>query len=107
MTVHTGTLLRTYFENKRTRKAVLARLLGVTNSAIIGYQKKESVQTKTLLALSTILKHNFFMDIALMLPPEYSTTKNVFEEKNNEIEALKEEVKKLTIERDVLLKVAG
>ena len=104
-TLHTGTLLTTYFETKRTRRAALARIMGIKTSTVLGYQKRESIQTKTLLEISIHLKHNFFMDIAMMLPPEYGSTKSVFEAKDNEIEALKEEVKKLTIQRDVLLQI--
>ena len=41
----------------------------------------------------------------MMLPSDYTSTKNIFEEKDLEINILKEEVKKLTIERNILLQV--
>ena len=79
MELHIGNLLTHYFNTKRTRRASLARLMNVHIATILGYQKKESLQTKTLMAMATILKHNFFMDIAMQLPQEYTTTKNIFE----------------------------
>lgn len=51
--------------------------------------------------------HNFFMDIAMQLPQDYTTTQNIFEEKNLEIATLKEQVNKLQIERDILLMAIG
>lgn len=50
--------------------------------------------------------HNFFMDIAMQLPQDYTTTQNIFE-KNLEIATLKEQVNKLQIERDILLMAIG
>ena len=67
--------------------------------------KKEHLNTSRLLEISTILQHNFFMDIAMALPPTYTTTQDIFDEKNLEIEKLKKEIEKLTIERDVLLRI--
>lgn len=57
--------------------------------------------------MATILKHNFFMDIAMQLPQDYTTTQNIFEEKKQEIATLKEQVNKLQIERDILLMAIG
>lgn len=107
MELHIGNLLTHYFNTKRTRRASLARLMNVHIATILGYQKKESLQTKTLMAMATILKHNFFMDIAMQLPQDYTTTQNIFEEKNLEIATLKEQVNKLQIERDILLMAIG
>ena len=57
--IHIGTLLTAYFERKRTRRAALARIMNVHTATILGYQKKESIQIKTLVEISTHLKHNF------------------------------------------------
>lgn len=107
MNINIGQLLTQHFEKHRTRRAALARHMGVFTSGILRYQKCESLQTKTLVTLCTHLKHNFFMDIALMLPPEYTTTTNPFEAKNQRIAELEEELKLVKTERDVLLKVMG
>jgi hypothetical protein len=45
------------------------------------------------------------MDIEQQLPTDYATTHDVFATKNEEIALLKEALKKLTIERDLLLKL--
>ena len=82
MNINIGQLLTQHFEKHRTRRAALARHMGIFTSGILRYQKCESLQTKTLITLCTHLKHNFFMDIALMLPPEYTTTTNPVEAKN-------------------------
>ena len=98
-------MLHSYFEDKRIRRAVLARLLNLGLKALMQHEKNESIQTKRLLEICTHLKHNFFMDIAIMLPPEYSTTQNPYEEKDKQIAQLEEELKLIKAERDVLLKV--
>lgn len=107
MTIHIGELLHSYFEKKRIRRAALARLMNMNLRSILVYEKKESIKTDRLLEICEHLKHNFFMDIALQLPAEYSTTKDIFEEKNTKITALEEELKLVKAERDVLLKVLG
>lgn len=107
MIVNTGKILVDYFEKHRTHKAVLARLLGIKDSSLAQYQKNESIQTKRLLEICSHLKHNFFMDIAVMLPTDYSTTKNPFEDKDQRIAALEDELRMVKNERDLLLKVLG
>lgn len=107
MNFNIGQLLTSHFEKYRTRRAALARHMGVHTATILSFQKKESIQTKTLLTLCIHLKHNFFMDIAQMLPPEYTTTQNPFEAKDLRIAQLEEELKLVKTERDVLLKVMG
>lgn len=103
--IHIGKLLQNYFETKRTRKAVLARLLQININSLMNYEKKESIQTKRLLEICTHLQHNFFMDIAMQLPQEYTTQQNPFEAKDLEIAQLKEALKKAETERDVLLNI--
>ena len=61
--IHIGKLLQNYFETKRTRKAVLARLLQININSLMNYEKKESIQTARLLEICTNLQHNFFIEI--------------------------------------------
>lgn len=103
--IHIGNLLNAHFEKKRTRRAALARKMEVQLATVMSFEKKESLQTKRLYELCTLLQHNFFMDIAQTLPETFSTNKDVFEAKDQEIAQLKKENEKLTIERDILLKV--
>ncbi len=102
--IHTGEMLHRYLEDKRIRRAALARQMKIQLKSLMEYEKKQSIKTHRLFELSTLLKHNFFMDIAAQLPKEY-TSIDIFAEKNKEIEQLKKEVEKLTIERDILLKI--
>ncbi len=103
--IHIGEILHRYFEEKRIRRAALARLMNIRLDSLMKYEKNQSIKTDRLLEISTLLKHNFFMDIAVQLPPEYTTSTDIYAEKNSEIERLQKEVEKLTIERDILLKV--
>ena len=103
--IHTGNLLKSYFDTKRIRRAPLARKMQINLSSLMQYEKKSSIQTDRLEELCTHLQHNFFMDIAQTLPQDYSTTADIFEEKNQEILQLQKEIEKLTVERDLLLKI--
>ena len=105
MKVHVGERLKSVFEVRRIRKAALARIMGINPVQINHYLKNESIQTNRLLELSMHLKHNFFMDIAQQLPADFETTQDVFAAKNDEIALLKEALKKITIERDLLLQL--
>lgn len=103
--IHIGNLIHSFFEEKRIRRATLARKMNINLMNLMKMEKKESLQTARLLEIATILQHNFFMDIAQTLPATFSTNKDIFEEKDKEIAQLKKEVEKLTIERDLLLKI--
>lgn len=103
--IHIGAILHRYFEEHRIRRAALARLMNIRLDSLMRYEKNESIKTHRLLELCTHLKHNFFMDIAGTLPQEYSTSATILEIKNQEIEALKKEVEKLTIENELLKKI--
>ena len=107
MDIHVGQIIKQYFESHRTRKAALGRKMQLSSASIVAFPKKESIQLKTLLKLSEALEHNFVLDVAMQLPPHYSSAKDIFAEKDQTIAALNEEIKKLTIERDLLLKVKG
>ena len=106
-TIHIGQLLFNYFEKHRTRKAALARLLQVKPTAILRYQKRDSLQISILINISHALKHNFLMDIAQELPQEYTTNKAMFVEKEAEIEALKKEVETLKTQNQLLMQLMG
>ena len=98
-----GAILADHIRKNKVSQASLARALDKAPTAIIGYKKAASMQTKTLWKISRLLKHNFFMDIAQMLPDTFSTENDIFEAHNKRIAALEEEVKTLKIEKAVLL----
>ncbi|PDS25561.1 hypothetical protein [Flavobacterium branchiophilum] len=103
MTIHTGKLLTAYFEKNRTYRAYLVKLLGISYNTLLHYQKRDSIQTRTLLEISTHTKHNFFMDMALQLPLEYTTTTDPFLEKNQRIAELEAENEALKVKMELLL----
>lgn len=103
--INTGELINEYFERKRIRRAALSRVMGKTLRAIMKYEKNETIQTRILIELSYALRHNFFMDIAMMLPPEFTTTKDIFDEKNRKIDELQQEVEALKREKELLMEL--
>ena len=105
--IHIGNLLHTYFENKRIRRAALARKMDIHLINLMKMEKKESLQIARLWEISTHLKHNFFMDIAQSMPQTYTNTQNIFEQKDQEIAHLQKQIEHLTIERDLLMRVRG
>jgi DNA-binding Xre family transcriptional regulator len=107
LTIDIGELLSAYFKRKRIYKSVLARKTGIGYQSIIKHQKAKTLRVDTLLKLSEGLEHNFLMDIAVQLPKTYTTDAPIDATAANEIEALKEKIKLLENENQVLLKVIG
>jgi hypothetical protein len=103
--VNIGELIKTYFEQKRIRRAALARLMGKSLKSVLQHEKNISIQTRILWDLSVALQHNFFMDIAQMLPNDFSTNEDLFKEKNDRINELEQEVAMLKKEKELLLEV--
>lgn len=100
-----GVLLKSYIKEHRIYQAALSRKLGINKSLLAYYKSQESMQTKTLWKVCFALKHNFFMDLAQLMPPEFGSVENLFEEKNKTIAALEEKVKKLELENQTFLKI--
>jgi len=99
---HLGTKLKEFFKTRRTHKAVLARIIKKDDVAIVRYQKRQSLQCELLWTLTLALKHNFFMDLAALLPKDFTTNAPVDTSKDDRIAQLEEEIKILTRERDLL-----
>jgi hypothetical protein len=102
---HIGNLLKTYFRVRRTRKAVLARLMQRKASAISNYQHRASLQTTILWELCIHLQHNFFSDIAAQLPAHFSSDSPIDNTKDELINTLQEENKELTTQVATLKEV--
>lgn len=60
-----------------------------------------------LIKISYALEHNFLMDIACQLLKNFSTNAPVDASAINEIEILKEKIKQLETEKQILLQVVG
>ena len=68
-------------------------------------QKRPSLQTQSLWELCHALQHNFFQDIAALLPTNYSTTAKESHTKDDTIAQLQQEIIILKAEKEVLLQV--
>jgi hypothetical protein len=99
---HIGANLKVFFKDRRTHKSVLARILKVNDVSIVRYQKRPSLQCRILWELSLALKHNFFKDLAALMPEDFTTYAPIDTSKDERIAQLEEEVKMLTRERDLL-----
>jgi hypothetical protein len=95
MKIHIGELLHSYFEEKRIRRAALARLMDMNLRSVLLYEQKESIQTYRLLEICVHLKHNFFADIARHLPEHYTKTQP-------ELDALKSQIAELQHQNELL-----
>ncbi len=104
-TLHIGQLLKNYIDRNKVFKSVLARKLNSRDAQIIRYQKSASLKTEILLALCHAMKHNFFADIAALLPSDYSTDVPKDTTYQEQIAQLKEQVKTLESERNILKQV--
>ena len=103
---HSGLLLTTYFKEKRIRKSALAREMNRRPDTIYGFEKNSSIQTAILWEICHALKHNFFADIALLLPSTYSQTISAEAlAKDQRIAELDQQIKILEAEKAVLVSV--
>lgn len=100
-----GALLQVYFKKNRIYKSALARKLNRTDSTISEYQKRPSMQSAIITELSHAMKHNFFADLADLLPESYSKDETKWIEKDAKIASLEREIEILKAEKEVLLVV--
>lgn len=107
VTVNIGEILSDYYKRKRIYKSALARKTGFGYQSILRHRKAKTVQIDTLLKISEGLEHNFLMDIAVQLPKHYTTDAPIDLTVANEIESLKEKIKQLETEKQILLQVIG
>jgi|MesohylFT_1024984.scaffolds.fasta_scaffold62439_2 hypothetical protein len=103
----TGKLLVSYFDRKRINRAALSRKLNLSIGSVLNYQKNDTIQSALLWDISVALNHNFFMDLAVKMPKEFTTEADLYTEKNKKIAELEQEILILKVERDLLLKVTG
>src|SRR6187402_2812086 len=104
LNINTGELLSEYYNRRRIYKSVLARKTGIGYQTILQQRKEKTMQVDALVKISEVLGHNFFMDIAVQFPKTFTTNAPIDQTTANEIEALKEKIKLLENENQVLLK---
>ncbi|WP_445712489.1 hypothetical protein [Flavobacterium sp.] len=104
-TLDSSTIIGDYLSKNRIRKAALARKLNKSSNYIMYLQKRPSLQTQSLWELCHALEHNFFQDLADLLPSTYSAARPETDTKDATIAQLQEEIKILKAEKEVLLQV--
>ena len=92
----TGKMLREHISDKRIFKSALARSASIKYATLIGYTKQKNLSTHNLYAMSMVLKHNFFADIASILSATFPPINQ--ENKAAEALALQSRVTELEIE---------
>ncbi len=102
-TIHLGNLIKNYIDHKQIAKSALARKLNKTDANILYYQKQPSLQTNILLNLCDALHHNFFYDLAALLPSDYTTSVPQDHTKEDIIAQLQQEITILKAEKEMLL----
>ena len=101
--IHVGELVKEYLKSKRIFKSALARKMNKRDTDILRYQKSVSLKTEVLFLLSDALEHNFFADIAALLPSHYSVSTPVDTRKDSIIENLTKQIALLKAREEVLL----
>lgn len=101
--IHIGELIKDYLKSKRVFKSALARKMNKRDTDILRYQKSVSLKTEVLFLLSDALEHNFFADIAALLPSHYSTSVPADSSKDAIIDDLTKQIELLKAREEVLL----
>lgn len=101
-TFHAGKFISKYIESKSISKAALARALNISPQTVEYRVKTSTIPTDFLLKMCHALNHNFFADIAQMLPETYSISNDIKDIKAIEIAYLKQEIAMLNREKELL-----
>ncbi|MDP2685914.1 MAG: hypothetical protein Q8O62_01750 [Aequorivita sp.] len=103
---HIGEMLSAHIKARRISKAAVSRAMHRAPETILRFTQRPSLQTEILWQLCTVMKHNFFRDLAAQLPPTFTTTALdptlLLQER---IAALEEENKVLRIKVETLMAV--
>jgi hypothetical protein len=99
---HIGKLLTKLIEEKKYKRSDITRMVGVQNSAFYGYEMRYSLQCYVVWKLCYAMKYNIFLDLANTLPPDFDYDKTKPNTKEQLLEQLQEENKKLKWENDLL-----
>ncbi|MDN3725535.1 hypothetical protein QRD02_14210 [Aequorivita sp. SDUM287046] len=101
-----GEMLAQRIKARRISKAAVSRAMHRAPETILEFTKRPSLQTEVLWQLCTVMKHNFFLDLAAQLPAEFTT--NAPDQTlplQQRIAALEEENKVLTTKVETLMAV--
>ena len=107
--IHTGVLLTKVIKEKNISNQELGKLIGRIPLSVKQYKQKGTLQTAVLAEICHALQHNFFSDMADMLPQHFTrnqpNTDKIIQEKDALIAQLQEENKVLKIRNEVLLEI--
>ena len=70
---HIGEMLSNRITLRRISKAAVSRGMHRAPATILKFTQRPSLQTEILWQLCNVMKYNFFMDLAIQLPPEFTT----------------------------------
>ena len=101
--IHIGRMLNSHIVKNKISKAALARKLDINDRYIQRYENRDSLQFSLILQLCHALRHNFFTDIAAMLPQTYTATTLPDDSKDRRIAELEKEIDVLKAEKAVLM----
>lgn len=95
-----GKMLKDYIKKNRKYQSAVARFMGVSQSVVVGYTKRKNMEIDTLWRLCYVFKKNFFLDIAALLPAEFTpiTPPPVQNQNQEETEQLKLKIQELEVE---------
>ncbi len=103
--LNSGKLIRATLESKGISQALLARMNHKHVSTIGDQLKRTTIQTNVLWELSLTLKHNFFAEIAALLPADFTPENAALAAKNLEIEQLQQKLERAQSEKELLMQL--
>jgi hypothetical protein len=105
---HLGKLVKDHITKHKVYRSSLSRYMERQPSTIEYYLKMPTLQTAILWELSTALSHNFFADLAALLPAAFTTNApDSTLPLQERIAALEEENKLLKTKVETLMAVVG
>jgi hypothetical protein len=101
-----GAIIKDHVNKRKTYKAALARSLNRNLGTVMDYFKRKSLQSTIIWEMSMVFKHNFFAEIAILLPDTFSgPISTTIAARDEEIAQLKRDVEKLQSEKELLLQI--
>ena len=104
-TIDFGKLLTLHMESRFIRSGQLANLLGKSGQTITKYKTTAIIKSDTIAEISHALQHNFFQDIANLLPAEFTVNTELNANNQRYINQLEEENKVLKIQNELLIQL--
>ncbi len=96
-------MLKHQVEQSKLTVTQAARLMGVAHSTLLWYFDSPNLRTLVLWKAAKMLRHNFFYDIGMALPADYSSAINT--EHTRRIAELEKENERLRIENETYQKI--